>query len=64
MLTAISRGAGLLAHDAPLARRRKARAAQAAQAGVFQRGYHLQRVVFVLHHGGGQTVAALGAVVA
>jgi hypothetical protein len=61
MLTAMSRG-GLAAHDAPLAPRRKACAAQAAQAGVFQRLDHRLGLVLAVHHGRGQAVAAGGAV--
>jgi hypothetical protein len=53
---------GLLAHDAPLAPRREAGAPQAAQAGVLQRLEHGLGLVLAVHHGGGQAVAAGGAV--
>jgi hypothetical protein len=52
----------LLAHDAPLAPRREARAAQAAQAGVLQGAQHGLGLMLAVHHGRGQAVAAGGAV--
>ena len=52
----------VLAHDAPLAPGRKARAAEAAQARGFQRVDHLLCASLSPHHGGRQPVAALRAV--